>query len=225
MASEPQRFPVDPSKWVSALEDQDASSFKLQKMYQGCIGSVIVTNEQIKKRLDDLAIQITEYYQDRPYVILVVLKGAFVVFSDLYRSLMKIYEQGKYTNNVTFEFIQLSSYRNTESTGNLTIKGDTFLNLEGKEVLIVEDIVDSGLSMAKFLAFLEQKSPKSARIFTLVLKEGKTAFPFEIDYVAFLIPNKFVVGYGLDYNEAFRDLPHLCIITNEGVEKFSVKNS
>lgn len=220
MNTEQQLIPVSPSKWVATLEEQDISTHKLQKMYQGCIASIVVTDEQIKKRLDELALQIAEYYQDRPYVILVVLKGAFVVFSDLYRSLMKIYEEGKYMNNVTFEFIQLSSYRNTESTGSLTIKGDTFLDLEGKEVLIVEDIVDSGNSMAKFLKFLETKNPKNARIFSLVLKEGKTSFPFEIDYVAFLIPNKFIVGYGLDYNETFRDLPHLCIVSNEGVERF-----
>jgi len=124
---------------------------------------------------------------------------------------------------VTFEFVQLSSYRNTESTGNLTIKGDIFLDLAGKEVLIVEDIVDSGISMAKFLTFLEAKNPKSIRIFSLVLKEGKTTFGFEIDYVGFLIPNKFIIGYGLDYNEAFRDLPHLCIISDEGIGKFSVR--
>ena len=222
MDPEAPRIPVDPSKWIAALEEADISTHKLQKIYEGCIASIIVTSDKIKSRLEELASQVAEFYQDRPYVILVVLKGAFVVFSDLYRSLMKLYEQGKYVNNVTFEFIQLSSYRNTESTGSLTIKGDTFLDLQGKEVLIVEDIVDSGNSMAKFLKFLDTKSPKSARIFSLVLKEGKTSFPFDIDYVGFLIPNKFTVGYGLDYNEAFRDLPHLCIVSDEGVKRFSV---
>jgi len=212
---------VDPSKWASALEEKETTGYPLQKMYQGCIASIIASNQQITERLDTLAKEIAEFYQDRPFVILVVLKGAFVVFKDLYKSLMKIYEEGKYVNNVTFEFIQLSSYRNTESTGNLTVKGDVILDLQGKEVLIVEDIIDSGNSMAKFLKFLEVKAPKDVRIFTLVLKETKTSFLFDVDYVGFLIPNKFVVGYGLDYNETFRDLPHLCVIATEGIDKFA----
>jgi len=221
MALSKEPIPVDPSKWASALTEEDSSNYPLQPLYKGCIASVVASNKVIKKRLDDLAAQIADFYKDRPYVILVVLKGAFVVFMDLYKSLMKIYEEGKYVNNVTFEFIQLSSYRNTESTGSLTIKGDIILDLQDKEVLIVEDIIDSGNSMAKFLQFLETKNPKSVRIFTLVLKEGKTTFFFDVDYIGFLIPNKFIVGYGLDYNETFRDLPHLCIITPEGVEKFA----
>lgn len=224
MALFEQPKPVEPSKWASALEEKDIEGYPLQTIYKGCIASVIADNTQITNRLDTLAKEIADFYQDRPFVILVVLKGAFVVFKDLYKSLMKIYEEGKYVNNVTFEFIQLSSYRNTESTGNLTVKGDVILDLSGKEVLIVEDIIDSGNSMAKFLKFLEAKTPKSVRIFTLVLKETKTSFLFDVDYVGFLIPNKFVVGYGLDYNETFRDLPHLCVISPEGVEKFSVTN-
>ncbi len=215
---------VDPAKWASALDEKEITGYPLQTIYKGCINSVLADNKTITNRLDTLAKEIADFYQDRPFVILVVLKGAFVVFKDLYKSLMKIYEEGKYVNNVTFEFIQLSSYRNTESTGNLTVKGDVILDLSNKEVLIVEDIIDSGNSMAKFLKFLEVKTPKSVRIFTLVLKETKTSFLFDVDYVGFLIPNKFVVGYGLDYNETFRDLPHLCVISPEGVEKFSVAN-
>lgn len=215
---------ASPSKprWIVADKELSIENFKFAKKYRDCVGAVVVSNEMIMARFTELAHEIVEYYQDRPFTILVVLKGAVTAFSDLVRCLTKVYEESEYENNLFYEFVQLKSYENTGSTGNVEVTIDKDIDLHNKEILIVEDIVDTGHSMRTLLRFLETKGPKSVRMFSYVLKEGRTDFEFPIEYVGFLIPNKFVIGYGMDFNQYFRDIPHLCTITKKGIEKFKV---
>jgi len=167
-----------------------------------------------------MASEVTAYYENRPYVVLVVLKGAFVTSSDLFAYLQEAYSKGSYVNCVLPEFVRLKSYSDENTTGKVQAIGLDCLDLKGKEVLVVEDIVDTGVTMRFLLGALKEKEVKDVKLFSLLLKEGKVSFEFNVDFVGFVIPNKFVVGYGLDYNEYFRDLKHICILNSDGKKKF-----
>mmetsp|Transcript_53297 Transcript_53297/g.73898 ORF Transcript_53297/g.73898 Transcript_53297/m.73898 type:complete len:170 (-) Transcript_53297:152-661(-) len=167
-----------------------------------------------------MAESIADFYKDRPYVVLVVMKGALQMWMDLYRELNNIYLARKYNNRVEAEYITVKSYVNTESTKDVKILGEEYLNLEGKEVLIFEDIIDTGRTMSALINKLGKMKTKAVRIFSFVLKEPRVEFPFDIDHVGFIVPDKFIVGYGFDYNQYFRDLPMICQINEKGIEKF-----
>jgi len=210
------------TKWVVANTEQSVDNFQMLKRYKDCIASVLISNEEINKRFEQVAKDIVEYYKERPFLILIVLKGAAVLFGDLYKALIKAYAESDYDNNLFYETVRLKSYENVESTGKVDLNMDEDLDLQGREILIVEDIVDTGHSMRTLLSHLKAKNPTSVRIFSFILKEGRTEFEFPIDHIGFLIPNKFVIGYGMDFNQYFRDIPHLCIISKKGIEKFKV---
>lgn len=118
------------------------------------------------------------------------------------------------------EYLTVKSYVNTESTNSVKIIGEEYINLEGKNVLIFEDIIDTGKTMVALTKKLKDMKTKDIRIFSFVLKEGKTEFPFQVNHVGFIVPNKFIIGYGFDYNQNFRDLSFIAQINNVGIEKF-----
>ena len=209
---------------IRITETYPLDSTIIPSFYEKYLESVLIDSGLILSRIDKLALDIANHYKEEPFIILVILKGAFVTFSDLFRSLQDIYSKGSHSNWIHAEFIRLKSYVDEESTGNVTATGLEYLNITDKNILIVEDIVDTGVSMRFFLEHLKKKNPKSVKIFSLLLKEGKTNFEFPVDFVGFLIPNKFVVGYGLDFNEHFRDLKSLCILNKEGKEFFKNKD-
>lgn len=161
----------------------------------------LFSNGQIEERLKTLAKEIEKDYDGRKLVILCVLKGA---------SFFTIALTQKINLPMEFEFIELSSYGNAkESSGTVTLKKDIKESIEGKDVLVIEDIVDTGRTLSFLVEHLKQKNPHSIKLCTLLNKPERRVVPLEVDYVGFKIPNKFVLGYGLDYEEYYRNLPYI----------------
>ncbi len=164
--------------------------------------NVLISEEEIEKKLEELASQLDKDYKGKEITILSVLNGA-VFFATGLTLKMK--------TKMQFAFIKISSYEGTESTGKVTLKSDVSNSLiEGKDVLIVEDIVDTGRSMSYLLEHIKAKNPKSLKLCSLVSKPSRREIEVPIDYLGFEIPNKFIIGYGFDDEEGFRrNLPYI----------------
>ena len=162
---------------------------------------ILYSRQEIEVAVARLAAEITREYQARNPLILGVLKGSFVFMSDLVRRLDFPLET---------DFIQLSSYgRGTESSGKINISHDLKSPVEGRDVLVVEDIVDTGNSLAFLADYLQKKNPESLRFCCLLDKPSRRQVPVTVDYRGFTVPDKFVVGYGMDYAEQYRNLPDI----------------
>lgn len=164
--------------------------------------SELVSAKSIHNRVRELAAEISQDYRDSGELVLVgVLKGAFVFLADLARQLII---------PRAIEFIALSSYdKGSESTGSVRLVMDIRENIEGKHVLVVEDIIDTGHTLHYLLELLEARRPASIRTCVLVRKQRAKAHEVDIDYFGFDIPDEWVVGYGLDYDEQYRTLPYI----------------
>ncbi len=159
---------------------------------------ILITEEQIRSRIAELSRRIEADYADRDILLVGVLKGAVMVMADLSRELRI---------PVTMDWMAVSSYGSgTESSGVVRILKDLDTDLIGKTVLIVEDIIDSGLTLSWLEANLRSRGPESIEIFTLLRKPDAARVDIDVKYVGFDIPNQFVVGYGLDYAERYRNL-------------------
>lgn len=158
---------------------------------------ISIPEAKIKQRIKEIAAQINHDYEGKHVVFLSVLNGSFMVAADLYREI---------TLECEITFIKLASYAGTETTGEVMDVIGLTNSIEGKDVIIVEDIVDTGLTMQHLLKTLKTKNPKSLKICTLLTKPEKRLVDLTLDYVAFSIPNLFVVGYGLDYDQEGRNL-------------------
>jgi len=165
------------------------------------VGRVVVAEEQLQARVAELGRQITADYEGRPPLLVGVLKGAFVFMSDLSRAI---------DLPVEFDFMAVSSYGSaTRSSGVVRIMKDLDLDLTGRDVLIVEDIVDSGLTLAYLRKNLAARGPATVEVCALLVKEGLQRVELDLRYVGFRIPPDFVIGYGLDVAERFRNLPFI----------------
>jgi hypoxanthine phosphoribosyltransferase len=174
----------------------------------GEIGEVVVAEDELQARIRELGKEITADYEGRPPLLVGVLKGAFVFMSDLSRAI---------DLPVEFDFMAVSSYGSaTRSSGVVRILKDLDLDLTDRHVLIVEDIVDSGLTLAYLRKNLAARGPASMEVCALLVKEGLQRAELDLKYVGFTIPPKFVVGYGLDVDERYRNLP--CIAEYAGSE-------
>ena len=148
--------------------------------------------------------EIDAVYGDRPIYLIAVLKGSFVFLADLVRAIHR---------PVRIEFLGISSYGHSKtSSGQVKVTRDLDMNIEGQDVLIVEDIIDSGVTLNYLLRLLEQRKPRSIRIATLLDKPDRRVQPVDITFTGFPIPDEFVVGYGLDFAEDYRNLPDICIL-------------
>merc|ERR1712156_351079 len=169
---------------------------------------------------------ITASEEPEPLVSLCVLKGGYKFYSDLQDKINNLNSNHEKSVPMRVEFVRLKSYENTESAGEVQIVGvssEELVNLKGKNVLVVEDIIDTGKTMEKLLKTLTKFSPKSVKVASLLLKRRPDCTGYRPDYLGFEIPNMFVIGYGgFDYNEYFRDLNHICIINENGKAKYSV---
>ncbi|MBA2404046.1 MAG: hypoxanthine phosphoribosyltransferase [Bdellovibrionales bacterium] len=164
----------------------------------------LITEEEISMRIDALGKAITKDYEDEDLVVICVLKGAFIFCSDLIK---------KINRPISLEFISLSSYGDsTNSSGNVRLEMDITANIEGKNVLIVEDIVDSGLTIKTLMDIMAVRKPKSVKLASLLFKPIKLKHQVKIDYLGFEIEDKFVIGYGLDYAGRYRELPYIGIL-------------
>lgn len=172
------------------------------------IEQILLTEEQIQNRIRELGKILTAEYADKNPVIVGVLKGVVVFYADMVRQI-KVPCQ--------MDFMWLSSYSGANSTGKMLVRQDVTADIQGRHVLILEDIFDTGSSLEFTVNHLKEKHPASIKICTLLDKperrrEGVT---LQADYVGFTIPNAFVVGYGLDYNEKYRNLPYVGILKPE----------
>lgn len=200
------------------------SHFCVPKHYEGDLENVLIPWGIIQDRTERLARDIFQDVRDEPLTALCVLKGGYRFFTDL---LDKITTLNRYHGSVSVpvnvDFIRLKSYENEASSGEIqVIGGDNLANLKGQNVLVVEDIVDTGRTMQKLLAILEKHQPKTIKVASLLVKRRPGSTGYKPDYCGFEIPNKFVVGYALDYNEYFRDLNHICVINENGKRKYAV---
>lgn len=173
--------------------------------YKDDIASVLVTEERIQERIAELAIEIAERYPaeapEGDLLLIGVLKGAVMFMTDFARALPL---------PTQLEFMAVSSYgSSTTSSGVVRILKDLDRHIEGRRVLIVEDIIDSGLTLSWLLRNLKSRHPASLEVVTLLRKPDAVKVDVEVAYVGFDIPNEFVVGYGLDYDERYRDLPYI----------------
>ena len=161
----------------------------------------LISKEEIDKRLDELAKEIDKDYDNKEIVIVSVLRGA--VFFTVELTL-------KMRSKMRFEFVQISSYGDdTESTGNIQIKKDISSDITGKDVLIIEDIIDSGITMDFLIKHLKAKNPNSIKVCSLASKPSRRKIEVNIDYLGFEVPNKFLVGYGFDDKELYRNVPYI----------------
>ena len=175
----------------------------------GDIVEVVITQQQIAARIAQLAQQIAADYRDKQLVLIGVLTGSFVFLSDLMRQLDRPCE---------VDFLDASSYGNgTISRGQVSITRDLKLSLTGKDVLVIEDIVDSGRTISELVRLLQAYHPASMKVCTLLDKPARREIPVELDYIGFVIPDQFVVGYGLDYAQFFRNLPFVAVLDEDAV--------
>ncbi len=165
---------------------------------------VLVTEEEIREKIAHLAKHITEDYRGKNLLLVGVLKGAFVFMSDLAREV---------NLPIEFDFMAVSSYGSaTKSSGVVRILKDLDYEITGRHVLLVEDIIDSGLTISYLLRYLEARRPASLEICSLFWKKGEQAVALDVKYPGFAIPPVFVVGYGLDYAEKYRNLPYIGVL-------------
>jgi hypoxanthine phosphoribosyltransferase len=165
----------------------------------------LISKEEIAKRVKEVATQINKDYKDKDVVFVGVLKGVFMFMSDLLKEVD--------STRATTDFIGLSSYKGgTKSTGVVEITSDLKDSIEGKHVIVLEDIVDTGLTLSFLLEDFEKRKPASVKICTLLEKPSNIEKYVKIDYKCFVIPDKFVLGYGLDYDERYRNLPYIGVM-------------
>ena len=178
---------------------EDTDKFIKDNQYK-----VLLSKEQIAQRVRELGEEISNDYRGKCPILIGVLNGSFMFCGDLFREI---------TIDCEIDFIKISSYGNAKtSSGQVKVRKDIDAHLEGRHVILVEDIVDSGLSVQYLRNRLNQVAVLSVRFVSLLVKEGAAKVPCEIDYVGFNIPNRFVVGYGLDYAQKLRNLPEVFLM-------------
>lgn len=171
------------------------------------IAKVLITEEQIQQKVRELGHAISSDFAGRNPLVICVLKGAFIFMADLVKHL---------TIPLEIDFMAVSSYgQSTQSSGVVKIVKDLDTPVEGRDVLIVEDIIDSGLTLSYLVDVLERRNALSVSIVTLFNKPNRRTTGLEVDYVGFELPDAFVVGYGLDFAEKYRNLPYIGVLKEE----------
>lgn len=215
-----------PDDWRSVSYDVD--QFAIPPHYASYLECVLLPRGLVLDRTEKLALDLfNELDRDTPIVALCVLKGGYQYFNDVLDFLKK-YSASQHTKAVQFnvDFIRLKSYTDERAGDEVqVIGGDNMQNLKGKQVIVVEDIVDTGNTIRKLMNVLAQYDPKIVKVVSMLSKRTKlNTTGYKPDYAAFNVPEVFSVGYALDYNEYFRDLPHVCVLNEEGKTKFAQKN-
>jgi hypoxanthine phosphoribosyltransferase len=168
---------------------------------------VLISRLEIEAAVSRLAAEINKDYRGKHPVLVAVLKGSFVFLADLVRRLEMPLE---------VEFVRLSSYgRGRQSSGKVRLVYGLDVDVQGRDVLVVEDIIDTGLTTGFLLDYLRRKQPASIKVCALTSKPSRRQCQVDIDYLGFTVPDKFIVGYGIDYSENFRHLPDICVVEEE----------
>ena len=173
-------------------------------MMHADVEEILLTGEEVQARVAELGAELAADYEGREPVLVSVLKGSIIFLADLVRA-MPI--------PLSIDLMEVSSYgASTESSGQVRILKDLSTSIEGREVIVVEDIIDTGLTLNYLLRYLHDKGPASIRICCLLDKPARRLAPIEIDYRGFTIADRFVIGYGLDYGERYRNLPYVGVL-------------
>ena len=171
------------------------------------ISRILFTEEQIKARVEELGKLISADFKGEDIVVIGLLKGCFMFIADLMRAI---------DTNVAVDFMVVSSYGSgVVSSGEIKVRKDYSIDIEGKNVLVIDDILDTGRTLAFVKDYLIVKSPKTIKLCTLLDKPERKTSKVEVDYVGFSVPDEFVVGYGLDYDEKYRNLPFIGVLKPE----------
>jgi hypoxanthine phosphoribosyltransferase len=167
----------------------------------------LISEQEIQNKVKELAVTISRDYPDSTPLLIGILKGAWMFMADLVRHM---------TIPMRCDFMQVSSYgQATKSSGIVKIVTDLRCSIEGQDVILVEDIVDSGLTLKYIMDYLALRRPKSIKLCSLLDKPSRHQIEFKIDYLGFTVPDKFVVGYGIDYQELYRNLPYIAYVEPE----------
>ena len=171
-----------------------------------CVDRILITEEEIIKRTRELGQTITKEYQSDAPLLVGLLKGSVPFLSELIKHI---------DLDIEFDFMDVSSYSGTESTGEIRVVKDLDRSVRGVNILIVEDIVDTGRTLKTVKELLISKGAQSVKVITLLDKPDRRVVDLESDYVGFVIPNEFVIGYGLDFNQKYRNLPYIGVLKEE----------
>lgn len=175
--------------------------------YKRKIKEVLISSEQVKERIVDAAKYIESFYNDKPLVIITILKGSVIFASDLVREIDVPCE---------LAFMRAKSYcSGVESSGNVKISVDCDIDIEGREVIVIEDIVDTGRTLAELVKILGKRNPSVLKVVTLLDKPSRRVLDFAADFSLFTVPDEFVIGYGLDCDEYYRNLPYIAVYDPE----------
>ena len=162
---------------------------------------VLIDEEKLQKRVEEIAKQIEEEYKGKEITLICILKGSIFFTVDLAK---------KINGDVKLEFIRVSSYNEgTESSGEIKMKLDLKDSIQGKDVIVIEDIIDTGRTLSYLIEYLKMKRPNSVKLCSLLDKPARRVIDVKVDYTGFQIPDKFVIGYGLDWDEKYRNLPYI----------------
>lgn len=180
-------------------------------MYNSDIEKILVSNAEIAKRADEIAAQINADYKGKPILVVGILRGASIFLADIFKRL---------EGDVELDFMSLSSYGSgTNSSGEVKMIKDLSEPVDGKNVLIIEDIIDTGITLSYLIKVLEARNPESIKLCALLDKPSRRKVELKGDYIGFEIPDEYVVGYGLDYAEKYRNLPDVCVLSKKVYEK------
>jgi hypoxanthine phosphoribosyltransferase len=171
------------------------------------VGEILIEHDELQRRISELGEEISADYAGRDLLLIGVLKGAVFFMADLMRRL---------TIPCEIDFMAISSYgASTDSSGVVRILKDLDINIEGRDVLIVEDIIDSGLTLSYLVRMLESREPASLEVCALMTKPERRQIEVDVRYTGFEIPNRFVIGYGLDFAERYRNLPYVAVLHDD----------
>ena len=174
------------------------------------VDRILFTEAELKQRVDELGAELSRDYGDKNPVFVGILRGCFVFMADLVR---------RFDAPCTLDFMAVSSYKGTHSTGTVQINKDLTRDIHGRHVIIVEDILDTGVTLSYLKKYLMSREPASLALCAMFDKPDRRVADVQADYCGFTIPNEFVVGYGLDYEDQYRNLPDLGILKKEVYEK------
>lgn len=175
------------------------------------VAKILYTKEQIDERVKQLGKEISDKFRGEDVLMVCVLKGSSIFYADLVRA-MDI--------PVEFDFIHVSSYGESDTTsGKVTINKDLTVDITGKNLVIVEDIIDTGVTMKALVPMLKARGPKSVTVCAMLDKPARRRVDFEGDYIGFSIPDEFVIGYGLDYAHKYRNIPEICVFDTSKIKK------
>jgi hypoxanthine phosphoribosyltransferase len=178
-----------------------------QTELERAVGEILIDEETLSARVAELGVEVSADYQGRDLLLIGVLKGAVFFMADLMRHI---------TVPCEVDFMAISSYGDsTDSSGIVRILKDLDINIEGRDVLVVEDIIDSGLTLSYLMRNLESREPASLEVCALMTKPARREIDVPVRYIGFEIPNRFVVGYGLDFGERYRNLPYVAVLSED----------